>query len=244
MSRLQRSSRFSLALALLVVAVGCSGAPEEPILRQYFQASRLRDNVTLGNISTASFSPRSEGEVQSFDIVSVGPEETHVLQLKTQATALKEAQDADAAFSKKKQAYQDENAAAIDRVLKAKQKLSGSDGQVQVAWAKWRDETAQSAKKVSTARAALNADLPMVELSVSNPSTNENAPDVTLMDGELVSKDVTIDARVKTPDGQVGQKALVVTLVRARMKRANAETLDGRWLVTRIKDAAAGAKTS
>lgn len=247
MFRFQRSSRVPLALAFLVVAFGCSGAPEEPILRQYFQASRLRDNVTLGNIATASFSPRSEGEVQSFDIVSVGPEATHTLQLKAQGAAVKDAQEADAAFSKKKQAYQDANAEAIDRVLKAeraKQKLSGRDGQVQAEWTKWRDETQQSSKKLSSARAALNNDLPIVELSMSNPSTNESAPDVTVMDGELVSKDVTIDARVKTPDGQVGQKTLVVTLVRARMKRQNGETLDGRWLVTAVKDAAGAAKTS
>ena len=250
MYRLHRLSRFPLVLAVFVVTsitLACSGAPEEPILRQYFQASRLRDNVTLGNISTASFSPRSEGEVQNFDIVSVGPEETHALELKAQANVLKDAQEADAEFSKKKQAYQDANAAALERVIKAdraKQKLSGKDGQVQAEWTKWRDEAAQVSKKVSDARAALNSDRPIVELSVSNPATNQNAPDVTQMEGALVSKDVTVNARVKAPDGQVGQKTLVVTLVRARLKRENGEVVDGRWLVTRIKDATVGAKTS
>jgi hypothetical protein len=245
------SWRFPIAFAVLgvlvVLTAACAGAPEQPILRQYFQASRTRDNVTLGNISTASFNPRSDGEVQSFDIVSVGPEETHALQIKQQAAALKEAQSAEAEFSKRKQAYQSENTAALERVIKAdraKQKLAGKDGQIQVEWAKWREETQQFAKKVSDARAALNSDKPIVELSISNPAANEEAPDVSQMEGELVSKDVTINADVKAPDGQVGQKTLVITLMRARMKRQTGEALDGRWLVTRIKESGGAAKTS
>ena len=45
---------------LVVSAVGCGGAPEEPLVRKFFQASRLGDNMTLTNIATVhSTRPRT-----------------------------------------------------------------------------------------------------------------------------------------------------------------------------------------
>ena len=68
----------SLAVfALLVLAaltVGCSSPPEEALLRQFFRASQLRDNGTLSNFAAATFDPRTNGVVTSFDIVSVSEE--------------------------------------------------------------------------------------------------------------------------------------------------------------------------
>ena len=60
-------------------------------------------------------------------------------------------------------------------------------------------------------------------------------------DGEIVSKDVTIDAPVKLPNGQTVQKTLVVTIQRAEPKGDRAMT--GRWIVTGIKDASGAAAT-
>src|SRR5262245_37870555 len=63
-------------LALGVFAVGaCAGGSEQPILNQFFTASRLRDNTSLQNFSTVAFDPQTQGTVSSFSITGVTPEE-------------------------------------------------------------------------------------------------------------------------------------------------------------------------
>ena len=71
-----RSSLFAISLSAftLALAAGCSGFSEQPILNQFFTASRLRDNTSLNNITMVSFEPRTQGTVTTFDIVSVTPE--------------------------------------------------------------------------------------------------------------------------------------------------------------------------
>ena len=78
----------------------------------------------------------------------------------------------------------------------------------------------------------------MVDLSVADP---RNPVDTKKYDGELVSKDVTIDAPVRTPDGQTVQKTLVVTLQRAELK--GDRPITGRWIITGLKDASGSGAT-
>jgi hypothetical protein len=52
-----------------------------------------------------------------------------------------------------------------------------------------------------------------------------------------------VDAEVKTPDGQTVNKQLVVTMERAVVKKEDGTTQNGRWIITKVRDAAAG-KTS
>jgi hypothetical protein len=49
----------------------------------------------------------------------------------------------------------------------------------------------------------------------------------------LISKDVTIDAQVKSPEGQTSQKTLVITMQRV-VGTLNGQQRDGRWIITRI----------
>jgi hypothetical protein len=49
--------------------------------------------------------------------------------------------------------------------------------------------------------------------------------------GQIVTKDVTVDAPVILPDGRTLQKTLVVTLQHARGDES------GRWMVTGVRDA-------
>ena len=239
MSRPKRTLRFLLAPTLVLVSlflVSCGGAEEQPILQKFFVASKLRDNVTLGNFSLTSFDPNTDGQVQTFSITAVTPEQVKTLEFKQRAAAVKEAADADAAFTKKKKEYQDANTEAIDRILKAESKsarVTGKDAAIQQEWNKWREETATTSKALSAARKALNAGRGVVELSAMDP----RAPiDVTAMDGELASKEVTVDAKVKLPDGQTVNKTIVFTMQQARMKKADGTTLVGRWIITDFKE--------
>src|SRR6266566_7806463 len=118
--RLSSTSLFAISLsALALAAAACSGHSEQPILKQFFTASRLRDNTSLNNITMVSFEPRTQGTVTTFDIVTVTPEQRKPLPLKALAQAHNAAQADDAAFTKRKDEYQTENLEAIQRVLKA-----------------------------------------------------------------------------------------------------------------------------
>lgn len=231
-----RLGPVSALLALAFLAVDCGGGAEQAILQGYFQASRLRDRMTLGNIATVSFDPNREGQVDRFQILSVGPEDTRTLHIRENAKAFQDATSASDDLGKKMKAYQDDHMEAIDRVLKAersKGKISGADLEIQKVWSKFRDDTGQFQKRMSEAREKLSSERGRAELSIS---TGGRSIDVTNYDGVLVSKEVTINATVRTPDGQTSQKKLVVTITQARLKDDKGQDLTGRWLVTGIKE--------
>lgn len=236
---------FLLAPILFIVLVstfGCGGYAEDPVVRKFFAASRMRDNVTLGNIATTNFDPRSDGQVESFSVLSETPEQVVPLQLKTLAEAYRAAQKEEKEFTDKKREYQDANGDVIKRVLEADakgKKLGGKDAGVQQAWEKWKADTQQMAKKVSDARTAMQAERPIVELSMQNPL---KPVDPTEYDGVLATKEMNISANVRTPDGQAVKKNLVVTLQQARLKGKDGD-INGKWVITRVKEAPAGAKS-
>ncbi len=230
-------------LLTLVFLAGCGGGAEQSIVQQFFQASRLRDNITLGNIATVAFDPREQGQVQTFSVVSVSPEQTTPLHIKELAAAQKAVLDEDAAYTKKRKEYQDANLDAIDRVITAghtNAKLKGKDADVQATWSRILEEGAAIEKRKSEAREKLNAERPIAELSVAN---TQNPVDVSALDGVMVSKDVTVSANVRTPAGQTVKKTLVVTLQRAVMKDAKGQDVAGKWLVTKVQDQGAGGGT-
>ncbi len=230
--RLSSMAVFAL-LVLAALTVGCSSPPEDALLRQFFRASQLRDNGTLSNFAAATFDPRTDGVVTSFDIVSVGEERKMPLALQDLAKAHESARQADDEFNKRKKSYQDSNLDAIERVLKAEaagRPATGKDAAVQAAWRKWRDEASVSAKTVSEARNKLNADRPIAELSLQQGG---QAVDVTAGAGEMVTKDVTINADVRAPSGETSQKQMVVSLQRAVMTLGGQERT-GRWVITKI----------
>lgn len=231
-----RLSSVAVLLLLALFVGDCGGGPEYSILQGYFQAARLRDRTTLGNIATVSFDPNREGQVERFQILSLGLEDTRTLQLRESAKAYQDASAASEELGKKMKAYQDDHLEAIDRVLKAersKGKVAGADVEVQTTWTKFREDTSQSQKRLTEARTKLSDERGLAELSVMTGGQTD--VDVTTYDGLLASKDVTINATVRTPDGQTSQKQLVVTLTQARLKNEKGE-LTGRWIVTGIKE--------
>lgn len=63
--------RYSCLAAL--AAVACSVPPEQPIVGDFFAASRLRDLTALSKFSTVVFEPKEQGTVARFHIVRVLP---------------------------------------------------------------------------------------------------------------------------------------------------------------------------
>lgn len=227
------------ALILAIVAMtACGGGEEKTTLMKYFNASKMRDNLTLANIATVGFDPDTMGQVQSFSIVSETPGTTTPLTLKKLQADLAAAQAEENEFSKQKKDFQDANSEAIDRILKAEAKgqtLKGKDAEIQKAWTEWREKTAVHALKVSEVRKALNAERPVVEISVQDP---RNPVLVTDYDGDLLTKELTIDAKVKTGDGSTTQKQFVFTIQQATLKgvpgkEGATRDLVGRWVITK-----------
>jgi hypothetical protein len=209
------------------------------MIRRFFQASSMGDNITLANIATVSFDPNKDGRAQNVSFVSETPEQTRPLMVKDLDKAFKDAQATEGEFSKKKNEYQDKNLDAINRVIKIEQsgkgKPTGKDAEIQAAWTKWRDEQSAYSKKVSEARKALQTERKVADLSMPDR-------DLTTLDGLTeVTKEVTETANVRTPDGQSTKKTLVLTLQRVVGKDSTGKPVDGKWMITGLKEAA-GAK--
>jgi hypothetical protein len=229
-----RSTRFVAIAAFFASA--CSSGGEQQILSKFFDANRLRDQTTLGTFATVNFDRDKDGTVDRFSIVSVGEEKRTPLKLQEHAKAYQEAKAADEEFTKQIKAYQNENKEAISRVVKAeatKAKVAGKDAAVQATWAKWRQDMAVQAKKTSEARTLLHRrERRIAEISTYDARRPINVDDY---DGELVTKEVTIDAQVKKGD-QVSPQKMIVTMERAELKGPEGERV-GRWIITSIKPA-------
>jgi hypothetical protein len=223
-------------LASLVALGGCTVATEEKIVKDFFRASRLRDNVALGTFATVRFDPNTDGQVQRFETLEIAAERSTPVSVRQYAEALDAAQEAERSFSKQKMAYQNANLKAIERVIKAEHQqksVTRQDAGVQTAWSKWRTDAAQHAKALSEARQKLRSVQGPIQLSLSEP--NGRLPDVSRLEGNLVEKDVTVQADVRMPDGSTASKTLVVTLARAVMREGNGEPKTGRWIVRRVR---------
>jgi hypothetical protein len=227
-----------MLVAAAILGTGCGAShPEQQQLQQFFRASGLRDDQTLANFAVVGFDPKTEGQVTGFSIVSVSETKAEPLKIRELNKAVEDAQAADKEFNDRKKEYQDSHADSLKRVLAAEtanKKVSGPDAAVQTQWTKWRDDSGESSKKVSEARSALSGARPIAELSQSTP--NGPAPDLTAADGQLETKDVTVDATVKAPDGSTSHKNLVVTMQRAVIKTPKGDKA-GKWIFTAVKPA-------
>ena len=238
MSRL--NTRFWVIVPILllaVIAVACGGGEEKTLLNKYFMASKMADNLTLANIATVAFDPKTDGQMGSFSILSITEPVSTPLELKANAAALKVVVDEEKAFTEKKKAYQDGHSDAIDRILKAEQKkqpVRGADAEIQKEWNKFLEEQAVISGKLSDARRKANSGRGLVEISVQD---QREPIDVTTFDGEVKSKDVTIEGSVKPETGDAVTKKFVITLKQAILKNVNGKDREGRWVITGRKDA-------
>jgi hypothetical protein len=57
-----------LVAALATALPGCGPKPEQPVLAEFFNASRLRDRTALQKIATTIFDPARDGIVTDFTV--------------------------------------------------------------------------------------------------------------------------------------------------------------------------------
>ena len=123
----------------------------------------------------------------------------------------------------------------------ANQPVSGPDADVLASLTKWRAEQAQHSRRLSDARTQLTRERGQAVGSLTPPGQPD--VDVSNMDVELVSKEVTVTAQVRTPEGQTVPRTLVFTFQRA-VGTEGGETRQGRWIITGLQQQGAAAPTS
>ncbi len=236
-------ARAGVAIALLVaplalLAVACSRSPEQQFITQFFRAARARDNSTMAMMSAVDWDLREQGDVVDFDITTVGPEQRTPLDFKTLIDAEQKATADQEEFRKRKIEYQNANLAALEVIVRMerdpKAKFTPVQQKMKAEWDKWREDTATHQKAIAAAKAAITGSTGPAEASLTQPGQPAFAADK--FQGDLVSKDVTLNAQVRGPDGQTSQKTLVVTIQRVEGTLAGAQRT-GRPVITRIQGA-------
>ena len=228
--------RAGVAIALVVaplvlLGIACSRPPEQQFLTQFFRAARARDNTTVGRMSAVTIDPRTQGTVEDFSIVSIGEETRTPLTFKPLFEAEAKAREAEREFLKTKIEYQNANIKQIEEVLKLEQqpdaKFTPALQKVKAEWDKWRADIAAHAKASNSASLAIKQATGLAEASLTQPG--QPALDPKTFEGETISKDVTVNAEMRTPDGQTVNKTLTITIA-----RVSGGGREGRPIITRI----------
>jgi hypothetical protein len=237
-TRIRESLAIALVLApLALLAAACSSRPpEHQFLSQFFRAARTRDNETLAMISAVKLDPRAQGEVSDFDITNVSEERRTPLDLKGLLAARQKAIDDEADFRKRRLDFESKNRPALEAIAKMERdpaaKFTPVQQQLKAEWDKWKADAIAVTKATAAARAAVNMGTGPAEASLTQPGQPAFSADK--FSGDLISKDITLDAQVKTPDNQTVQKTLIVTIQRVEGTQDGAQR-SGKPIVARIQ---------
>lgn len=234
MSRNTAAVLVAAGLAAAGSAAGCGGGGEErSLIRNFFTASRVNDRTTLGNIAMVAFDPAQDGSVGGFDVETVGEEQRRPLRMRELGAAVAEARQAEQDHAGRMKAYQDENLDAIARVVEAEragEAVRRRDQSVQEEWRKFRDEDQDLSRAQSDAESALAAESAVAQVSAYDPN---NPIDVQAFEGELVTKEVTINATVDR-DGISEERMMAITLQKVELDGPDG-MIDGRWVIADIQ---------
>jgi hypothetical protein len=238
-SRVRATLAMALVLApLSILAAACSSAPpEQQLLNQFFRAARTRDNETLARMSAVEFSPREQGEVTNFEITNISEERRTPLTYKQLIEAQNRAAAEETEFRQRRVDFESTNRPALEVIAKMERdptaKFNPTQQKLKAEWDQWRQDAQAMQKASSSARAALTDAIGPAEASLSQPGQPEFAVDK--FEGELVSKDVTVQAEVR--QGEVtSTKTLVITLQRVEGTQDGTQR-NGRTIIARIQGA-------
>ena len=224
---------LALCMGMLFGACG-GGGEEETLIRSYFQAARFGDRDSLNNIAMYAWDTQTRGIVSRPRVENVAEEQSRPLRMVELSQTLADAVAAEDTFTEEKRVYQDANFDAISRVLEAEREGNNlrrrADREVQEAWTDWRDRTIEHSRAVAAARDELNAERNEAQLSMFDPN---NPIDVTEYEGELVTKEVELSARIEH-EGAETEEMLTITLQRTILTGADGLPMEGRWVIRNI----------
>ena len=238
-SRVRATLAIVLVLApLSILAAACSSAPpEQQLLSQFFRAARTRDNETLARMSAVEFRPSQQGEVTEFEITNISEERRTPLTYKQLIEAQNRAAADEADFRKRRVDFESANRPALEAIAKLERdpaaKFNPTQEKLKAEWDKWRQEAQAMTKAAANAKAAFNNAVGPAEASLAQPGQPAFAADK--FEGQLISKDVTVEAQVKQGDVTTA-KTLVITLQRVEGTQDGTQR-NGRTIIARIQGA-------
>ena len=215
---------------LTLQLIACGGGPERTLLRTFFTAVQANDNATLASMSTVGF----EGTVESYEIVSVGEETVQPFRLPDILEASEEAKTTRDEHWEEFGIFQDEHFEDIeaiqDRVEQEPDyRFSGSRGELQTEWERWREERSAHEAALREANAAVDRERTQASMSVMGATT------LTGFSGEVVTKDVVVNVTTQ----EDGLKPYRFTLSRYNLT-AGENSPPSRWIITSIEPAEGG----
>ena len=232
---MMKRAAYLLLVPVALMVFACSRPPEQQFLTQFFRATRARDNTTIGRMSAVELDSRSQGTVESFSITSISPEKRTPLTFGPLFEAATKAAEEEKAFLKTKIEYQNVNIKVIEQVIRLEAdpaaKMTPEQIKVKAEWDKWREGIAAHARSEASARALIKSSTGLAEASLTQP--NQPPLDPKTFQGETISKDVVVAAKVKTPDGATVDKTLTITIERVA-SNSGGTTREGRPIITKI----------
>ena len=230
-----KRAAYLLLVPVALMVVGCSKPPEQQFLTQFFRATRARDNTTVGKMSAVEIDSRTQGVIEDFSIESISPEKRTPLTFAPLFEAAAKAAVEEKAFLKTKIEYQNANIKVIEQVIKLEAdpaaKMTPEQVKIKAEWDKWREGIASHARAEASARALIKSSTGLAEASLTQP--NQPPLDPKTFQGETISKDVVVKAKVKSPDGVTADKTLTITIQRVASS-AGGKTREGRPIITKI----------
>jgi hypothetical protein len=226
-----------LTLAPLALLAACSSAPEQQFLTQFFRAARARDNETLARMSAVEFKPSEQGEVSSFEITNISDERRTPLDYQALIAAQQRANTELEEFRTRRREFEGANMAALREIAKMEQdpaaKFNPTQQKLKAEWDTWRENARAAEKTLASAKTTLANAIGPAEASLSQPGQPPFAADK--FKGELVSKDVSVNAQVRK-GSETTPKTLIVTIQRVE-GTLNGAQRTGRPIITRIQGA-------
>ena len=172
--------------------------------------------------------------VPCFSITSISEERREPLNFKSLFDAIDKANAENETFLKTKVEYQLAHQKALEEMLKLSNidaKLTPAQAQLKEEWDKWREGINSHQRAVSVAKAALAAGTGPAEASLSQPG--QPPLDPKTFDGETISKDVVVAAKMKTPEGADVDKTLTITFTRVAGTLGGTKR-EGRPIISKI----------
>jgi len=218
--------KMSFAVAIVVLA-SCSGQ-EQQVLSSFFQAIQGGDETTAARVSLATF----EGEVESWEIVEVGPETVAPFELPGLHEQLMKKRSEIKLENGTNANYAGDHRDLFDEYKKKKAEdpdamFEGELGEFQTEWEKRMESQGKLEEEEEEITAIMNVLKSAAGLSLST-SINEK------FDGNVKGKEL----HLKVNDGSA-EKGYVFMLRRYELtNKESTLTPMSRWIITEIKEGA------
>jgi len=224
----ERTTALTVALGLLVVALGCSGGAEKNVVNQYFTALAADDTATLTSFALVAF----DQKVDKWQVVAVGEESRGPAPLPEFVAKQQELETALAENMKEARAWGNdlEIYPKLDKVRelqKNEKPIPSSLEDIAEKWNAFNERDRQLKAEVGDAKRAVEAERRNTQLSVGQRD------DVDSLTGEVVEKTVNVNLTI---DGQVKPYTMVLRKYELQGDGSGARMLS-RWVVQSVDPA-------